>query len=356
MLPWNATQSVLARRASGSDMRPDLVTIGGLTVDNVISAEGRVALSQAGGNGAYSAVGALMWADSVGVVSAAVESYPKATLARLEAGGIDLSGVAWFSEHLEACSWFIYDTAGNRDEGLTTPPEALAAAGFPTDRLAPDEVARWRAQLAEQSNTGEIGYSEFRDLHPLSPAQVPETWLAAKGVHIAPSQPEVMTAMLDRFGSGPTITVDPGWQLAARSLSNITPILSRIDAFLPSEVELRALVPDAGLSDALEELSRHTAGALAVKLGPNGVLVWDRIANAAVEVPARVVETVDPTGAGDAFSGGFLAGLVETGDPVEAARFGVVSASRIVSAFGADGALPADREAARTALQLEEAE
>ncbi|MEM9394583.1 MAG: carbohydrate kinase family protein [Pseudomonadota bacterium] len=333
-------------------MRPDLVTIGGLTVDNVISAEGCVALSQAGGNGAYSAVGALMWADNVGLVSAAVESYPKATLARLEAGGIDLSGVAWFSEQLEACSWFIYNNAGDRDEGLTSHPGALADAGFSTDRLAPDEVAHWRKKLAELSVKGEIGYSEFRDLHPLSPEQVPETWLAVKGVHLAPSQPEVMMAMLDRFGSGPMITADPGWQLAARSVSEIAPILARIDAFLPSEVELRALVPGAGLSDAIEVLSRHTTGALAVKLGPKGVLVWDRIAGTAVQVPTRAVETVDPTGAGDAFSGGFLAGLVETGDPVEAARFGVFSASQIVSAFGADGALPTDRDAARTALQL----
>ncbi|MEM8956338.1 MAG: carbohydrate kinase family protein [Pseudomonadota bacterium] len=335
-------------------MIPDLVTVGGLTVDNVVSAEGRVALAQAGGNGAYSAVGALQWVGQVGLVSAAVETYPRETLARLAARGVDLAGVAWFAERLDACSWFIYDGAGDRDEGLTSPPGALAEAGFPSDQLAPEQIALWRARLAERQAPDEIGYSEFRDLHPLSPDQVPEAWLGVKGVHLAPSQPVVMLAMLDRFGSSPTLTADPGWQLAARRLDEIAPILSRLDAFLPSEVELRALVPGAGLADALAEVAGRTPGAVAVKLGPRGVLVWDRAAVTAIEVPAREVATVDPTGAGDGFSGGFLAGLVETGDPVLAARFGAISAARIVGDFGADGALPADRTAARVALRAEE--
>lgn len=347
---WSVTPSGSARRGSGCEMIPDLVTVGGLTVDNVISAEGRVALAQAGGNGAYSSVGALLWADRVGLASVAVESYPKTVLARLEAGGVDLAGVAWRPERLEACSWFIYDAAGDRDEGLTSPPGALTEAGFPSDRMTPDEVARWRALLARRPKVDD-GYSEFRDRHPISPDQIPEAWLRSRGVHLAPSQPEVMIAMLDRFASVPVVTADPGWQLAARRLDEIAPILSRVTAFLPSAVELRALVPGAGAAEALAILAGRTEGAVAVKLGPEGVMVWDRAAGSAITVPAERVATVDPTGAGDGFSGGFLAGLVETGDPVAAARFGVLSASRIVGAFGADGALPADRATARRALR-----
>ncbi len=63
-----------------------------------------------------------------------------------------------------------------------------------------------------------------------------------------------------------------------------------------------------------------------------------------------VVEAVDPTGAGDSWSGGFLAGLVETGDP-EGACFGAVAAARIVARFGADGALPVDQPACRRDLE-----
>ena len=337
-------------------MVPDLVTVGGLTVDNVISADGTVALAQAGGNGAYSAVGALMWRPRVGLVSCAVETYPRDTIKRLESRGVDLGGVAWSGERLATCNWFIYDAEGNREEELASPPDSLAEAGFPTDRLSPDKIDQWRATLAERVAPDEISYSDFRDRHPLTPTQIPAAWRDVKGVHLAPSQPEVMLAMLDHFAqSGALITADPGWQLAAKSLDEITPVLARLDAFLPSEVELRALVPSAGLGEALATLAAHCPGSVAVKLGPKGALVWDRAARASVQVPAEPAKTVDPTGAGDSFCGGFLVGLVETGDPVTAARFGAISAAQIVAHFGADGALPADRAATRAALTLKAA-
>jgi ribokinase len=330
---------------------PDLVTVGGLTVDNVIAADGRVALAQAGGNGAYSAVGALMWCDRVGLVSQAVASYPREVIARLQAGGVDLGGVVWTDARLTACNWFIYDDGGRREEGLQSNPGDLADAGFPTDRLTPVQVAAWRAHLAARVVPGEVSYSQFRVANPLRPAQVPPGWLAARGVHLAPSQPPVMAAMLDLFApQGTVIVADPGWQLIEHPLDSLAPILSRLDAFLPSEVELRAFVPGAEPAAALAVLAERCPGALAVKLGPRGVLVWDRAARAAVAVPAVPAVTLDPTGAGDAFSGGFLAGLVETRDPVMAARFGAISAARIVERFGADGAMPLDRAAARATL------
>lgn len=344
----------MARRASGPEVGVDLVTVGGLTVDNVISADGTVALAQSGGNGAYSAVGALVWQPRVGLVSTAVGTYPRATLDRLAQNGVALDGVAWIDASLTSCNWFIYDRQGRRDEQLSSPPEALSEEGYPTDRLTPDQIAHWRDWLRKRAAPDEVDYSEFRTRHPMDPAQVPEAWLSARGVHIAPSAPGVMAGMLDRFAAGgAVITADPGWQLAECRLDEITPLLSRLDAFLPSEVELQALVPDTGPAGALAILAERCSGAVAVKLGPAGVLVWDRDAGTAVRVPPEDADARDPTGAGDSFCGGFLAGLVETGDPVKSARFGAISAARIVGCFGADGSLPVDRAAARVALNHE---
>ncbi|MFN3614962.1 MAG: carbohydrate kinase family protein [Rubrimonas sp.] len=334
-----------------SPVRPSLVTVGGLTVDCVIAADGAVALERAGGNGAYSAVGALLWADRVGVVSCAPRAYPGSVLARLQGAGVDTGGVRWFDYSPASCGWFVYDAEGRREEGLNAPAAALAEAGLPTDRLDTAQVAEWSAALRARAVPGEVSYAEFRAAHPITPAQVPEGWLSARGVHLAPSAPEVMTAMLDRFASGrPIITADPGWQLAERPLASLAPLLVRLDAFLPSEVEARALVPGAGPEQALRVLADLCPGAVAVKLGPRGVLVWDRAADRGVPVPPAPAATLDPTGAGDAFCGGFLAGLVETADPVAAARFGALSAARVVERFGAEGALPHDRAAARATL------
>ena len=342
------------RRGSVFEVTPDLITVGGLTVDNVVAADGTVALDVAGGNGAFSAAGALNWVDRVGLVSCAVASYPKATIARLEAGGVDLSAVIWADAELSAGSWFLYDDAGRRDEGLTAPGHALGDAGFPTDRLSPAQIAAWRAVLHDQQHPDQIGYSEFRVHNPLRASQVPEPWRRTRGVHLAPSAPSVVLEMLDFFaGQGAVITADPGWQLAQGALDDLAPILARLDAFLPSEVELRALVPGAALTDALAALAARCSGVVAVKVGQKGAVIWDRQSGAPIEVPAEKVAARDPTGAGDSFCGGFLAGLVETGDPVQAARYGAISAAHTVVTFGAASALPDDKPAARAALKQE---
>ncbi|MEM1340788.1 MAG: carbohydrate kinase family protein [Pseudomonadota bacterium] len=321
-------------------MTPELVTVGGLTVDNVVAADGTVALDRAGGNGAYAAVGALNLVDRVGLVSHAVASYPQDTLRRLEASGVDLGGVVFSDGRLTAGSWFLYDADGQREEGLTAPAAALTEAGFPTDRLTTTQAARWREILVARAP--ETGYSEFRQLHPLRADQIPQDWLNACGVHLAPSGPDVMREMINCFApKDAKITADPGAHLSGLPLDTIADILEVLDAFLPSEVEARALVPGASPADALAILANHCLGAVAIKLGPDGVLIWDRAAASPVMVPAAPARALDPTGAGDAFCGGFLAGLIRTGDPMRAAQTGARAAGRVVECFGADGTLVA---------------
>ncbi|MGZ2257115.1 carbohydrate kinase family protein [Roseobacter sp. A03A-229] len=319
-------------------MTPELVTVGGLTVDNVVAADGTVALDRAGGNGAYAAVGALSLVDRVGLVSHAVASYPQKTLRRLEAGGVDLGGVVFSEGQLTAGSWFLYDAEGRRQEGLTAPAAALSEAGFRTDRLTPTQAARWQETLA--ARPAETGYSEFRQIHPLRADQVPQAWLDARGVHLAPSGLDVMREMIALFSpKGARITADPGAHLSGLPLEAIADILGVLDAFLPSEVEVRALVSGASPADALAVLADICPGAVAVKLGPAGVLLWNRATASAHMLPAAAARTLDPTGAGDAFCGGFLAGLTRTGDPMRAAQIGAQAAARVVECFGADGTL-----------------
>jgi ribokinase len=212
-------------------------------------------------------------------------------------------------------------------------------------------VRDWVALLRARPQPPEQSYSQFRHATPMSPAQVPLAYLKARGVHLAPCRIDVLMAMADRFASsGMVMTLDPGWQLAGEPLDSLSPLLSAVDAFLPSEVELKALMPGAAVNDALAELARRCKGVVAVKRGANGSLVWDRRLNEAIAVPAHRTQAVDPTGAGDSWGGAFLAGLVETGDAVRAAHFGAVAAALVVSRFGADGALPVDGSACRARL------
>ena len=333
-------------------MHPDLVTVGGLTIDNVIASDGTVALARVGGNAAYSGVGARCFVPTVGLVSMAVASWPDETLDRLKAHGLLLDGVTRNPARLRYVDWFIYDEAGDRTERLRSLSGDLKAAGFSDVKLTADEVNRWQAMLKAMPPPDEPSYSQFRHENPMTPSQVPASYLKARGAHLAPSRIDVLIAMAAHFGqTDMALTLDPGWQLADISLDDLDPLLSRVDAFLPSAVELAALAPGAGVDDALRTLADRCRGTVAVKRGRQGSLVWDRAQARSIVIPALVVDAVDPTGAGDSWSGGFLAGLVETGDPVRAACFGAVAAARIVSRFGADGALPVDQAACRRDLE-----
>jgi sugar/nucleoside kinase (ribokinase family) len=63
-------------------------------------------------------------------------------------------------------------------------------------------------------------------------------------------------------------------------------------------------------------------------------LVYDAAAKRRYEVPAYAARLADPTGAGDAFCGGFLAGFQRTNDPLMATLYGNVSASLKVEGTG----------------------
>ena len=82
-----------------------------------------------------------------------------------------------------------------------------------------------------------------------------------------------------------------------------------------------------------------------VTLGAKGVFVSQ--AAGATLIPALKVKVVDTTGAGDAFCGGFAAGLVKfNGDILAAARFGNVVAGLSVTKFGTAPSMPKAREIA----------
>src|SRR6202011_1313789 len=107
------------------------------------------------------------------------------------------------------------------------------------------------------------------------------------------------------------------------------------DVFLPSRGELTDLVGYDDPARALPELWPKKGSPLVVaKMGKDGVLLWDRDRAAVVPVQATSARIVDETGAGDAFCGGFAAGIAQGLDPLEAARRGTVSAAFATEGFG----------------------
>lgn len=130
-------------------------------------------------------------------------------------------------------------------------------------------------------------------------------------------------------------------------------LLARIDVLVPNRGELAALtgrhVDDHEAAIAAARALRGDAShpgpaAVVVTLGADGALVVDE--HGADHVPARQVEVVDTTAAGDAFSGALADGLARGLDLRVAVRRSVVAASLAVGRSGAQPSLPTADELA----------
>jgi len=79
-----------------------------------------------------------------------------------------------------------------------------------------------------------------------------------------------------------------------------------------------------------------------ITLGENGVVLLDSRYQEHIMPPK--VKAVDPTAAGDIFSGALMHGLAQGADLLEAARFAVCASARSVQTLGALSAMPTQQE------------
>jgi ribokinase len=112
-----------------------------------------------------------------------------------------------------------------------------------------------------------------------------------------------------------------------------------IDVLVPNEHELRLLAGNGGsVAGAAGELLARGVRTIVVTLGSAGAIGFGE--SGTIEVPAPVVEAVDTTGAGDAFTGVLAATLAAGSDLAAAMKRAVCAASLSVLSPGAQASYP----------------
>ena len=108
------------------------------------------------------------------------------------------------------------------------------------------------------------------------------------------------------------------------------------------------MFPGMAPQDALEELIRAhpRLAAIVVKLGEEGAIGYDGARQRRFRISPFKTNAVDPTGAGDSFCGGFIAGIARGADVTRAALFGAVSASFVIETEGTLGLAGVTKESA----------
>ena len=281
--------------------RPRVIVVGNLTIDDVVLPDGTTKMASVGGNSLYTALGVRLWQPSVGIVTRCGEDFPHDLPAMLKALGIAAEGVVNIKGPTVR-NWVVYEANGQRNWIYRTPRERSR------------EVA-----VREQD--------------------IPDTWLEVEPspvVHVTAMPIEAAEAIVDkvrRVSPQARITLDTHEDYVVDYRSRLRNLASKVYAFLPSRAELNDLVGYDDPLRALADLSNLPTPVIVVKMGADGVLVWNKASGTLHEVGIASGQVVDETGAGDAFCGGFAAGLSLGYSAVEAAQRGTISASYAVAGF-----------------------
>ncbi|MFF9490921.1 carbohydrate kinase family protein [Streptomyces flaveolus] len=156
-----------------------------------------------------------------------------------------------------------------------------------------------------------------------------------------PGRALVEVALAAAHGRGVPVSLDPASAgfLTDLGVDRFLGLIEGVDVLLPSRDEACLLtgLPDG--ADAAAKLSRHVPLVIA-KQGAEGALVA-RSGAVCARVPAVPASPRDSTGAGDAFTGAFLAALVAGATPEDAATQGCRAGAVAVERVG--GRPPANR-------------
>ncbi|HET8850971.1 MAG TPA: PfkB family carbohydrate kinase, partial [Ktedonobacteraceae bacterium] len=280
---------------------PRVIVVGNLTIDDVVLPDGTTKMASVGGNSLYTVLGVRLWQPRVGLVTRRGEDFPGDLTTVLHSFGVATNGVVDIPGSTVR-NWVIYETNGERHWIYRTPRERSR------------EVA-------------------------VQPGDLPIEWLEVElppVVHVAAMPLDAAEAIVDtvrRVSPRAIITLDTHEDYVVDYRQRLRALAAKVDAFLPSRSELADLVGYDDPRRALMSLSALPTAVIVVKMGAEGVLVWDKAQGTLHEVGVAHGSVVDVTGAGDAFCGGFAAGLSLGYLPVESARLGSISASYAVAGF-----------------------
>ena len=309
---------------------------GKLTREYLLPPNGSPRLDSPGGNLLYATGGLAVWDTSIALISRVNQDYPQEWVSDLSERGLDVEGVYFDSESKQADlrSFIAYTDVNERSTSNAVSHFARRGMTFPKSLLGyhpKDETVK-----------------DLREADPLSPAArfIPKEYRSINFLHICPFDFTSQSQMVNLFkgGSNQTISLDPApGYMKPTFWRELRVVLQGVTAFLPSEEEMRSLFwgESHDLWEMAQRVSEYGPQFIVIKRGAQGQILYDATAKRRYEIPAYSVRLVDPTGAGDAFCGGFLAGFQRTNDPLQAVLHGNVSASLKLEGIGAFATLDA---------------
>lgn len=294
---------------------PVLAVAGSFSIDSILAPDGHPVVGKVGGNALWSSLGALICGLAPRVLAIVGNDYPAHVLDILTNAGLDTRSIRKIDRPHPVRVTFAHLPDGSRIQPV------------------PDHMIQ---QLPEDVQAAFVDTTSRPDILPLgapTAKDVPAEWLAEADFWHLPLLPlhrhREMVAHLGGASGYLQSDCPARSDLIENPFAKLSETLGALDVFLPSTSDFDVIAPLAEIPEILQRLTDIGARTIVLKAGADGVFVKD--GDALWRVPAYPGSPVDPTGAGDTFCGGFLAGMALTGDLVEAATLGSAAASFAVA-------------------------
>lgn len=277
----------------------DLITVGHFSIDLIASPRIISPKPTLGGAPTYVSLAAAKLGAKVSVVSTVGRDFPENYVKWLRTNGVDLSRLKQV------------------ENALTT-------------RFGLKYQGNWKRKLQLKTRAP-----------PISTSDLPDS-LQAKIIHIAPIVNELSTDAATKLRkSASVLSLDPqGFVRSFDPQGNVhlkrwreKSVLELVDVFKSSQDEIKAVTGTSNTQLAAKKIRDYGVKMVIITRGMRGSLLFFK--NACYDVPAckpRIL--MDPTGAGDAFIGAFLAELIRGKEPLWCACVGSASASFVVEGVG----------------------
>lgn len=221
------------------------------------------------------------------------------------------------------------------------------ALGFLSDRgvdlagleRANGESFRWSGVYSYDLNSRETLETRLGVFADFSP-KIPEQFRDAEWVFLGNIDPELQIGVLDQVHKPRFVACDTMNLWIEIKRQRLVELLGRVDLLMVNDGEARQLSGQHNLTKAARWIMERGPRYLIIKKGEHGAVLFTPTST--FFVPGYPLEDVfDPTGAGDAFAGGFMAHLAQGGrlddaDMRRAVVYGSVLGSYAVEKFSVE--------------------
>jgi sugar/nucleoside kinase (ribokinase family) len=278
-----------------------LLVVGSIALDTIETPFGR-ADRVAGGSAVYISAAASYFTAPIRLVGVVGSDFPKSEIEFLESRGIELEGI----QVVEGGKTFHWS-------------------------------GRYHYDLNER-DTLETQLNVFESFNPV----LPESYRKSRYVLLGNIDPILQRRVIESMERKPDLIICDTMNFWIQGKhADLLETLKKVDILIVNDSEARQLASEPNLVRAAKKIMRLGPRIVIIKKGEHGALLFTN--GTVFSAPAFPLESIyDPTGAGDAFAGGFIGHLARTEDFSDdnlkrAVIYGSVLASFCVGKFGIEG-------------------